>query len=104
MSNRYYLQFFLFSKGIVSDEPDFYTPFIKVFSGFKVAYEKKTPEYEEIGLLCLWFLRKCFMFEQIPSGIMTYEEKNTIICNFLSQIIETTFIKRLSDFNFKVFL
>ena len=69
-----------------------------------MAYEKRMPDYEEIGLLCLWFLRKCLMFEQIPSGIMTYEEKNTIICNFLCQIIETTFIKRLSDFNFKVFL
>ena len=36
---RFYLQFYLFSRAIVSDEPDFYTPFVKVFSAFKKAIE-----------------------------------------------------------------
>ena len=47
LSERFYLQFFLFAKGIVSDEPDFYTPFVKVFSAFKVAFDKKEKEKSE---------------------------------------------------------
>lgn len=29
-----YLQFYLFSRAIISDEHDFYTPFIRAFSAF----------------------------------------------------------------------
>jgi len=32
---RNYLQLFLFSRALICDEPDFYTPFIKVFSSFR---------------------------------------------------------------------
>jgi len=37
----YYLQFYLFSKGIVSEDYDFYTPFLKVFSSFQHHYENQ---------------------------------------------------------------
>jgi hypothetical protein len=32
---RNYLQLYLFSRAIICDEPDFYTPFVKVFASFK---------------------------------------------------------------------
>ena len=36
---RFYLQVYLFTRAIVSEEPDYYTPFVKVFSAFKKATE-----------------------------------------------------------------
>jgi hypothetical protein len=105
LNNRHYLQIFLFTKGIVCEEPDFYTPFIKVFSSFKHYYDvKEVGNYEEVAIICFWFLRKCFMFEQIPSGLMTLDEKTSIINKFLIEIIEPVFIKKLSEYNLKLFL
>lgn len=44
------------------------------------------------------------MFEQIPSGLMTLDEKTSIINKFLIEIIEPVFIKKLSEYNLKLFL
>lgn len=33
--DRNYLQMYLFSRALICEEPDFFTPFIKVFASFK---------------------------------------------------------------------
>ena len=55
-------------------------------------------------MICLWFLRKAFSFQQIPKGLMTLEEKLVILLNLTVQCLDPMFTRSLSEFNLKIFL
>ena len=70
-----YLQFYLFSRGILSEESDFYTPFLRSFTAFTRSADAHNPKKTEHGLLCYLILSKTFTFQYVPSGYMTRDIK-----------------------------
>ena len=99
-----YLQFYLFSRAILSDEYDFYTPFIRAFSAFVKNHDQQTTKTSESALLCYWILNKTFNFEHVPSGQMTRDAKVVVVLNFFLQSLSKTFVRKLSDYNIKLYL
>lgn len=100
------MQLYLFSRAIICEEPDFFTPFIKVFASFKRHAEEKEKgkkgmgneageKMKNTGYLCLWYLCKCLKFEKIPSGVMPLNEKLTIVHTVCVQILEPTLTQKL---------
>lgn len=80
-----------------------------MFSSFKKLTDSPTREsslskIQYTGNMCLWFLRKCFLLQQVPSGIMTLEEKTSILMTLVIQVLEPIFTKKLAHFNLKIFL
>jgi hypothetical protein len=100
----HYLQFYLFSRAILSEEYDFYTPFIRAFSAFVKHLEHASDNTTESGLLCYWILSKTFRFEHAPSGQMTRDAKLQIASSFFLQTLSKTFVRRLSEYNLKLYL
>lgn len=79
-SGLYYLQCYLFSTGLLSEECDFYSPLLRMYSALCQATEKKDLEKtQRIGMTCLWYLHKCFGFTAIPSGVMDRERKVKVV-------------------------
>jgi hypothetical protein len=98
-----YLQFYLFSRGILSDEADFYTPFLRAFTAFSRNVDSHSPRKVESGLLCFLILTKTFSFQYVPTGFMTRDVKELVAKEFFLQTLAKTFIKRLSEQNLRLY-
>jgi hypothetical protein len=99
-----YLQFYLFSRGILSEECDFYTPFLRAFTAFSRNVDSHSPKKTESGLLCFLILTKTFSFQYVPNGLMTRDIKELVVKDFFVQTLAKTFIKRLSEHNLRLYL
>jgi hypothetical protein len=99
-----YLQFYLFSKGILSEESDFYTPFLRSFTAFSRNVDSHHPKKVESGLLCYLILSKTFSFQYVPSGYMTRDIKEMVVKEFFLRTLSKTFMKKLSEQNLRLYL
>lgn len=99
-----YLQFYLFSRGILSEECDFYTPFLRAFTAFSRNLDAHAPKRVESGLLCYLILSKTFAFQHVPIGMMTRDIRELVVKEFFLQTLSKTFVKRLSEHNLRLYL
>lgn len=96
-----YLQFSLFSRGILCEEPDFYTPFLRAFASFSRASGSNA---DEAALLCYFILTKTFLLEHVPSGMMSRETKLHVVTHFFPQSLARPFLRKLADYDLRLLL
>jgi|JI6StandDraft_1071083.scaffolds.fasta_scaffold08071_8 hypothetical protein len=100
----YTLYIYLFQNFSEEDEIDFFTPFVKIFSSFRQSFEQRTDDVDYKAKLCLWYLTKCFRGEKFPNQPMTPTERRKTIMTLIVEIVNSTFLKRLLEYNSKLTL
>lgn len=100
----YTLYIYLFQNFSEEDEIDFFTPFVKLFSSFRQALEHRGEEVDYKAKMCLWYLSKCFRGEKFPNRSMNAAERRKVIMSLVVEIVNSTFLKRLLEYDCKLTL